>query len=76
MAEDPISVAERHVRHGEARVTRQLALLAGLEGTNQAQAIAQAKDLLAVLQRNLELAREHLRTEQDSRQRRDEGGSR
>ena len=76
MAEDPISVAERHVRHGEARVARQLTLLAGLEGSDQAQAMAQAKDLLAVLQRNLELAREHLRTEQESRQRRDENGSR
>lgn len=76
MAEDPISAAERHVRQGQARVTRQAAVVADMEKTQQEQAITQAKDLLAVLRRNLDLAREHLRTEQDSRQRRDKSDSR
>jgi hypothetical protein len=74
MAEDPVVVAERHVRSGEARVARQITLIAELEKNSHPQEVAQARDLLAVLQRNLELAHEHLRIEQDLRQRVNESG--
>ena len=53
-------MAERHVREGEARIARQVALIATL-------AAEQSRQLLANLQTTLNVARDQLRIKHDVR---------
>ncbi|WP_336492837.1 hypothetical protein, partial [Methylobacterium nigriterrae] len=65
--ETPLNVATRHVVEGEARVARQIALVARLR--KQGHDTAVAEDLLAGFEATLADMREHLRvlqTEHDA----------
>lgn len=63
--EDPIAMAERHIREGEARVARQLGVIEELDRDNHPEAAATAREMLAALQHTLDLMREHLSIKQD-----------
>ena len=69
MAETPLEMAERHVREGEERVERIMALLDRLETDGQYDSVRQARDLLALMQVHLRLARQHLDNELNLAQR-------
>ncbi|CAH2603573.1 conserved protein of unknown function [Rhodovastum atsumiense] len=64
-AEEHLAQAVRHVREGEQRIARQMMIVDTLEKDDHPKAAEQAKQVLDVLRRSLELAREHLRIEQD-----------
>ncbi|MBL6454571.1 hypothetical protein JMJ55_04490 [Belnapia sp. T6] len=61
--EDALALADRHVREGEERVTRQLAIIDEMDRDNHPEAAAIARVVLATLQTTLDLMREHLRME-------------
>ena len=63
--EDTIAMAERHIREGEARIARQIAVIEEMDRDNHPEAAARGRQVLVTLQRTLDLAREHLRIEQD-----------
>ena len=60
MAETPLEQAERHVREGEDRVERIMALIDRLETQGRKDEAIEARTLLALLQETLRLARQHL----------------
>ena len=64
-AEARIVMAQRHVHDCETRVAKQATRVAELERDGPSAAVVVGQELLAVLQRTLDLAREHLRVEQD-----------
>ena len=59
--EDSLAMAERHVREGEERVARQIAIVEEMDRDNHPQAAAMARVVLATLQATLALMRGHLR---------------
>jgi hypothetical protein len=61
-AEDPVAVAERHVREGTARVARQERIVAEMARDDHPEAERVGKQVLARFERTLELMREHLET--------------
>lgn len=65
--EDTLARAERRVREGEERVARQIATVEEMDRDNHPRAAAQARKVLATLERALELARDHLRMERERR---------
>ncbi|WP_149539370.1 hypothetical protein [Siccirubricoccus phaeus] len=65
--EDALAQSERHVREAEGHVAHQLRVIAELDRDNHPRAAALAREVLGTLQRSLELAREHLRLEQEAR---------
>ncbi|MFP5512267.1 MAG: hypothetical protein ACLGJC_04210 [Alphaproteobacteria bacterium] len=65
MPEDPLAMAERHVREGEARVARQAALVEHMVAVNLDPTDARA--VLEELKTTLALACEHLRWERQVR---------
>ena len=61
MAEDALAQAQRHVIEGEQRVAGQIDLIARMKADGDSErTIATAEELLATLQRTVELSREHL----------------
>jgi hypothetical protein len=64
-AEARIAIAQRHVQDCEARVAKQATRVAELERDGPSAAVVVGQELLAVLEQTLDLAREHLRIEQD-----------
>ncbi|MBL6459469.1 hypothetical protein JMJ55_29595 [Belnapia sp. T6] len=65
--EDALAMAERHVREGEGRVARQIAIVEQMNGDNRPEAAAAARTLLVTLETTLDLMREHLRIEREAR---------
>jgi hypothetical protein len=65
--EDALVRAERHVRQAEEHVAHQAAILEELVRNGHQRAVPRAREVLATLQRSLELAREHLRLEREAR---------
>ena len=65
--EDVLAMAERHVREGEQRVARQVALIEEMDRDNQPDAAVRARVVLETLQVTLALMREHLRVERKAR---------
>ena len=61
MVETTIEMARRHVREGEARVARQIALVDELRADGHERAVATAEGLLIQLKVALASQREHLR---------------
>ncbi|WP_207540697.1 hypothetical protein [Sabulicella rubraurantiaca] len=61
--EDSLAQAERHVREGEERVTRQRAIVEELERDNHPEAAALGRATLETFLATLEQMREHLRLE-------------
>jgi hypothetical protein len=61
--EDLLAMAERHVREGEARLARLRAAVAASERAGHPEAAAKGGELLAAVERSLELMRGHLRLE-------------
>lgn len=59
--------SERHIRDGEERIARQIAIAEAMERDNHPYAAEQARKILATLQTSLDLAREYLRLEQEDR---------
>jgi len=59
--EDALAQAERQVREGEVRVTRQAGLLRQLQADGDWRAAAMAKRFLALQEKRLADAEEHLR---------------
>jgi hypothetical protein len=58
--ETRLAQTARHVREGEARVARQLALIKKLDASGRHEEAALARNLLATLTEALDLARRHL----------------
>jgi hypothetical protein len=58
-----IALAQDHVRDGEARVLRQMQLVADLENRQLHDVAAKARELLAVLTETLGIMRVHLAME-------------
>jgi hypothetical protein len=71
MSETPVVEARRHVREGEARIQRQIELLAELERDGHEEAARRARELLATMTETLIAARQHLVTEQRVKARRE-----
>lgn len=65
-AESALAQAERHVREGEERVAHQKTILTELIRDKQDVAAEKARTVLMTLETTLELAREHLRLEQEA----------
>lgn len=65
-AESELEMAQRHLREGTERLLRQREILAGLEQRHPSQA-AGARDLLAVYEDTVALARAHLAALQQPR---------
>jgi hypothetical protein len=65
--EDPLAMAERHVREGEVRVARQLVIIEEMDRDNHPEAAAMGRVVLVTLQATLDLMRRHLRTEREAR---------
>ena len=65
--EDALARAERHVREGEERVARQLAIVEEMDRDDHPEAAAMAREVLATLRSTLDLMRGHLRTEREAR---------
>ncbi|MBX6745165.1 MAG: hypothetical protein IRY87_24285 [Acetobacteraceae bacterium] len=65
--EDALAQAERHVREAEGHIAHQLRIIEELDRDDHPRAAAMAREVLRTLQRSLELAREHLRLEQEAR---------
>ena len=59
-AEDPVAMAERHVREGEARIARQERIIAEMARDDHPEAERMGRVVLQQFQRTLELMREHL----------------
>ena len=64
-SEGHLAVAERHVRDGEVRIARHLVLIEELDRYGHPEAAAEGRELVATLQRILDLTRTHLRFEKD-----------
>ena len=64
MSETPVEQARRHIREGEARIQRQIELLAELERDGHYEAARRARELLSTMTETLAVARRHLETEQ------------
>ena len=58
--EDALAQAERHVREGEARITRQVALIEELDRTGHEHAADTARELLETFRKLLQTWRGHL----------------
>lgn len=67
MAEDPLAMAERHVREFEANVARQRVILDEMIREDHPTEAEQAKAALATYEDSLRLAHEHLRMEREAR---------
>ena len=68
MAEDPLAMAERHVREGERRVVEQVDRIARMRADGDSERATTAGEaVLATLRRSVELAREHWAFEQRKR---------
>jgi hypothetical protein len=66
--EKTLARAERHVREGEERVARQLAIIEEMDRDNHPKAAAMAREVLVTLQTILDLMRgHHLRMERETR---------
>ena len=65
--EDPLAMAERHVREGEVRVARQLVIIEEMDRDNHPEAAAMGRVVLVTLQATLDLMRGHLRMEREAR---------
>ena len=59
-AEDPVAMAERHVREGEARIARQERIIEEMARDDHPQAEQMGMVVLQQFRRTLELMREHL----------------
>jgi hypothetical protein len=64
-AQNRVAVAQQHVIEAEGHVARQRDVLTELERDAHAKAAELARAILQNLERSLELAREHLKREQD-----------
>lgn len=58
-----LEMAERHVREADARVARQIELIAELERDQHFEAARRGRELLATLTDTLNIARRHLQIE-------------
>jgi hypothetical protein len=67
LTEDPLTMIRRHVLEAEGHVARQRAFVAKLVRSGNAVVAADARVVLATLEKSLELAREHLSTEIEKR---------
>ena len=56
-----LETARRHVREGAERVTRQEAIVAGLERDNHPDAATFAREVLKTMRSSLDLMKRHLR---------------
>ncbi|MBL6081856.1 hypothetical protein JMJ56_28120 [Belnapia sp. T18] len=63
--EDPLAMAERHVRECEQRVARQLLIIEEMDRDNHRDA-TMARKLLVALETTLDLMREHLRLKREA----------
>lgn len=63
--EEALAQAHRHVLEAESHVAHQLKLIEELERDGHNRMVAQAQSVLRTLQHTLDLAREHLRLEQE-----------
>ena len=61
-AEDPVAIAERHVREGEARIARQERIIEEMARDDHPEAEQMGMVVLQQFRRTLELMREHLET--------------
>jgi hypothetical protein len=61
-AEDPVAIAERHVREGEARIARQERIIEEMARDDHPEAEQMGMVVLKQFRRTLELMREHLET--------------
>ena len=61
--ENDLQMAERHVREGEARVSRQLTLVRKLDAENRHSEARMARELLGTMTETLNAARRHLQIE-------------
>lgn len=61
--ETPLEQAERHVREGEARVSRQEEIIIEMERDHHSTTAETARKVLETLQKTLAVAREHLEIE-------------
>ena len=59
-SEDPVAMAERHVREGEIRIARQEQIIAEMARDNHPEAERVGHVVLEQFQRTLALMREHL----------------
>jgi vacuolar-type H+-ATPase subunit H len=71
MSETPVEQSRRHIREGEARIKRQIELLAELERDGHYEAAQRARELLATMTEFLVAARQHLLSEQQLQARRE-----
>ena len=68
IAEDPLAQAERHVCEGEQRVAKQIELITRMKADRDSEPlVAAAETALAIMQRTLDLSREHLALERQVR---------
>ncbi|MBV8096558.1 MAG: hypothetical protein JO110_25615 [Acetobacteraceae bacterium] len=67
MTEDALARAERHVREAERHVARLAEIVDEMDRDHHPHAAAMARTLLATLQESLQLMREHLRLERQTR---------
>ncbi len=58
-----LQLAQRHVLEGEERVARQRVIIETMERDHHFQLVAQARRVLATMEKSLRLARQHLETE-------------
>lgn len=65
--EDVLAMAERHVREGEARISRQEEIIAEMDRDNHPHAAEMGRKLLATYREFLRLSREHLEAERAAR---------
>lgn len=65
--EDPLAQAERHVQEAEESIGRQLELIAELDRDGHERVADKARHLLAIFQKTLDLAHDHLRRERRDR---------
>lgn len=63
-AEDPLSMAARHVMEGEERIARHKIRIEKMTRDGHEQAAAEGQRLLETMQETLKLSREHLHFEQ------------
>ena len=61
LPETLLETARRHVREGAERVTRQEAIVAGLERDNHPDAATFAREVLKTMRSSLDLMKRHLR---------------
>jgi hypothetical protein len=68
-AEDPLSQAQRHVLDAEERVALQVGVVAEMETYRHPGLVAEAREVLATMEKALDETRKHLRMERERHRR-------